>query len=168
MATGRSLRYETGMSDDISIRPAGDSDCEFVAGLVSSLLEFGSPAWRDKDALAPGFSEVLAQAVRDQSPRSTVLIAEGADRTPVGFISLKLVPELGGGERAHVADLAVTPTARRMGVGNALMRAGEQWARDRGLSVLSLDVWSTNARALAFYERSGYRPESLCLVKVLG
>jgi ribosomal protein S18 acetylase RimI-like enzyme len=162
------LRYEPDMRDQITIRQARDADCGFVAGLVSTLLEYGSPTWADKDALAPGFGAVLAGAVRDQGARSAVLIAEGPDRTPLGFISLKVVPEVGGHERAHVADLAVTESARRMGVGTTLMRAGEQWARDRGLAVLSLDVWSTNARALAFYERAGYRPESLCLIKVLG
>jgi ribosomal protein S18 acetylase RimI-like enzyme len=45
------------------------------------------------------------------------------------------------------------------------MKAGEAWARDRGLPELSLDVWSTNQRALAFYRRLGYCTESLCLVK---
>jgi ribosomal protein S18 acetylase RimI-like enzyme len=66
-----------------------------------------------------------------------------------------------------VADLAVKEDARRMGIGRALMRAGEAWARERGLPVLSLDMWSTNQGALAFYERLGYRPESLRLMKAL-
>jgi ribosomal protein S18 acetylase RimI-like enzyme len=66
-----------------------------------------------------------------------------------------------------VADLAVTENARRLGVGTALMRAGEIWARKRGLPVLSLDVWSTNTRALEFYSRMGYRPESVSLIKAL-
>jgi len=35
------------------------------------------------------------------------------------------------------------------------------------LPTLSLDVWSTNDRALAFYRRLGYCAESLCLVKRL-
>jgi len=156
------------MSDRVVIRPADERDVEFVAGLVSSLLEFGSPAWEDKEALAPGFRDVLARAVRAQDGRSAVLIAERTDGTPLGFISLKVGEGVAGGERGHVADLAVTETARRMGVGSALMNAAEQWARGRGLAVLSLDVWSTNQRALAFYERLGYRAESLCLIKALG
>jgi ribosomal protein S18 acetylase RimI-like enzyme len=156
------------MSDSIIIRCAVEGDCTFIAGLVSSLLAFGSPAWEDKDALAPGFSEVLARAVRAQDPRSTVLIAEGTDGTLLGFISLKVTEDVTGSERGHVADLAVTETARRLGVGRALMNAGEQWSRDRGLTVVSLDVWSTNERAQAFYERLGYRVESLHLIKDLG
>lgn len=48
------------------------------------------------------------------------------------------------------------------------MQAGEASARERGFAVLSLDVWSTNERALEFYRRPGYGAESLCLIKALG
>jgi ribosomal protein S18 acetylase RimI-like enzyme len=54
-----------------------------------------------------------------------------------------------------------------MGVGSALMKAGEAWARDRGFDLLSLDVWSTNDAALAFYRDLGYRIDSLSLIKRL-
>ena len=155
------------MNDSIVIRPADDADRDFVAGLASALLEFGSPAWDDAAALAPGFREVLVAAVGAQDERSTVLIAERADATPVGFISLKVSKDVAGNERGHVADLAVIEEARRMGVGRALMHAGEAWAGERGLPVLSLDVWSTNERALGFYRRLGYRAESMCMIKRL-
>jgi len=156
------------MTDRIVIRPAHAGDSDFVAGLVPSLLRFGSPAWENADALAPGFRNVLVDAVRAaEDPRATVLIAQGADGTRLGFISLKSVADVGGTERAHVADLAVREDARRKGVGQALMHAGEAWARERGLPVLGLDVWSTNEPALAFYRALGYRPESLCLIKTL-
>ena len=162
------MRYEFDMPDPIEIRPARNGDSDFVAGLASSLLEFGSPAWKDLAALAPRFRKVLAETVRNQDQRSTVLIAEGEDGTPLGFVSLKVSKDVEGSERGHVADLAVTEGARRRGVGRALMQAGEAWARERGFAVLSLDVWSTNERALEFYGRLGYSAESLCLIKALG
>ena len=153
------------MAAQVLIRPADERDCEFIAGLVPSLLEFASPAWDDAAAFAPGLRDVLARAVRSQGPQSTVLVAEGAEGTPLGFISLKVGTDVVGAVRGHVADLAVIADARRIGVGTALMEAGEAWARDHGLPALSLDVWSTNNRALAFYQRLGYFAESLCLVK---
>jgi ribosomal protein S18 acetylase RimI-like enzyme len=153
--------------DRIAIRAAREADADFVASLVSSLLEFGSPAWQDPERLAPGFAEVLTSAVRAQDARSTVLIAQSAFGTKVGFISLTVREDVTGAERAHVRDLGVIEDARQMGVGSALMRAGEAWARERGLPVLSLDVWATNGRARAFYETLGYSAESLCLFKRL-
>jgi ribosomal protein S18 acetylase RimI-like enzyme len=153
--------------DRVEIRAAREADGGFVAGLVSSLLEFGSPAWTDPEALAPGFADVLARAVRAPDPGSTVLIAESTDGIRLGFISLTVREDAAGVERGHVADLAITEEARRMGVGTALMRAGEAWTRARGLPALSLDVWATNERARAFYETLGYSAESFCLFKRL-
>jgi ribosomal protein S18 acetylase RimI-like enzyme len=147
------------------IRPARDHDRDFVASLASALLEFGSPAWDSKEKLRAGFADALGRAVVSQSARARVLIAESGDQTPVGFISLVVRQDVTGAERGHIADVAVIPAARRTGVGQALVQAGEDWARERGLTILGLDVWSTNERALAFYERTGYRPESLSLIK---
>lgn len=158
---------QLGMTDGVAIRPAREADCEFVVGLVPSLLRFGSPTWRDVEALMSGFGEVLARAVSGQEDHTTVLIAEASDHTPLGFISLKVVENIERGERGHVADLAVTEDARRVGVGTALMEAAEAWARDRGFDRLSLDVWSTNDAALAFYRHLGYTIDSLVLIKRL-
>jgi ribosomal protein S18 acetylase RimI-like enzyme len=156
------------MTHQLLIRSADERDCEFIAGLVPSLLEFGSPSWDDAGVFAPGFRDALADAVRGQGSQSTVLVAEGADGTRLGFISLRVGKDVAGAARVHVADVAVTADARRMGVGTALMNAGEAWARERGLPAISLDVWSTNERALAFYRGLGYSVESLCLVKPVG
>ena len=153
------------MTDQFLIRPARERDCAFIADLAPSLLEFASPAWDDAAAFAPGLRDLLTRAVRAQGPQSAVLVAEGADGTPLGFISLIVGKDVVGAARGHVADLAVVADARRIGVGTALMEAGEAWAREHELPALSLDVWSSNTRALAFYRRLGYFAESLCLFK---
>jgi hypothetical protein len=64
------VRYQRHMTNRIVIRPAHEGDRDFVAGLVSSLLQLGSPAWENADNLAPAFRDVLADAVRAQNPRS--------------------------------------------------------------------------------------------------
>lgn len=156
------------MTDELEIRRARADDRDFVVGLVPSLLEFGSPTWGETEDLARGFGEVLGEALTARDPRAAMLIAQTRDEARRGFISLKVVKNLEGGERAHVADLAVTSCARRMGVGTALMRAGEAWARDRGLDLLGLDVWSTNDATLTFYGRLGYAVDSLSLIKRVG
>jgi ribosomal protein S18 acetylase RimI-like enzyme len=161
------LWYERAVSDEVLIRAATDEDRDFVAEFVSSLLEYGSPVWKDAEALAPGFRSVLADAVSNQDARAAVLIAEDQHGERLGFVSVKMREDVTGAERAHVADLAVREDVRGSGVGRALMRAAEAWARAQGLAAVGLDVWSTNARAMAFYDRLGYRPESLHLIKEL-
>jgi len=156
------------VSEEIEIRRAVAGDRDFVAQFASSLLEFGSPAWKNPAALAPGFHKVLAHAVSNQTPRAIVLIAQEKSGDRLGFIPLTVREDVTGSERAHVADLAVRDDARGLGVGRALMAAGEAWAREQRLPVVGLDVWSTNERAMEFYRRLGYRPESLHLIKGFG
>ena len=49
----------------------------------------------------------------------------------------------------------VRPESRSQGVGSALMEAIERQAASEG-SVLTLEVWDVNRRAVAFYERRGF------------
>jgi ribosomal protein S18 acetylase RimI-like enzyme len=162
-----SIGYELSMTHEIVIRRATDGDRDFVVSLVPSLLEFGSPAWRDADALRSGFAAALTDALSDQGHHATVLIAQTRDEAPLGFVSLKAVENLEGGRRGHMADLAVAKGVRRTGVGRALMAAAEAWALDQGFDLLSLDVRSTNDAALAFYRHLGYSVDSLTLIKSL-
>jgi GNAT superfamily N-acetyltransferase len=49
----------------------------------------------------------------------------------------------------------VRPESRSQGVGSALMEAIERKAAAKG-SVLTLEVWAVNRRAVEFYERRGF------------
>jgi GNAT superfamily N-acetyltransferase len=53
------------------------------------------------------------------------------------------------------------------GVGGALMRAAEAWAREQGYRKLTLTVFEANRTARAVYEHLGYAPETLRYVKIL-
>ena len=66
----RRIRYEPNMRHKVVIRPARPDDRDFVEGLVSSLLAFGSPAWRDPERLMPGFRAVLGRAVTAPESRA--------------------------------------------------------------------------------------------------
>ena len=63
------------------------------------------------------------------------------------------------GHRGWVYYLAVAPDRRGEGLGEAVMRAAENWVRDRGLPKLQLMVRHENAVALGFYEAIGYKVE---------
>ncbi|MEE1801591.1 GNAT family N-acetyltransferase [Streptomyces sp. NPDC101062] len=93
---------------------------------------------RDGDAL-----QVLA--VRDDGvPLGTGRLLYGpgaADRTG------------GDPDTGALGRLAVSPAARGLGIGAALVRAIEDAARERGLRVVDLHA---QTHALGFYERLGY------------
>lgn len=77
----------------------------------------------------------------------------------LGWMHVEQRFSLEGGERAELMGLVVDSTARRGGLGRALVGAAEDWARSRGLS--SLTVRSNVAREPShpFYEALGYRRE---------
>jgi len=99
---------------------------------------------------------------------AVVLVAESADGSPLGFIHLHGARDFfTGEEHGHVSDIVVRAEAEGRGVGQRLMTAAEDWARERGYRLLSLHVFEGNARARAFYERLGYRADIRRLIKPL-
>jgi GNAT superfamily N-acetyltransferase len=60
------------------------------------------------------------------------------------------------GEDAWIGGVGVVPSARRTGVGEALMRALHEQARKRGVRRVWLEVIVENTGALALYEKLGY------------
>jgi GNAT superfamily N-acetyltransferase len=52
-------------------------------------------------------------------------------------------------------DMRVRPERRGCGVGAALFRAAEAWARSRGCSVLKVETQNVNVPACRFYARMG-------------
>ena len=61
------------------------------------------------------------------------------------------------GEDAWIGGVGVVTAARRSGVGEALMRALHEQARERGVRRVWLEVIVENAGAFALYEKLGYR-----------
>jgi ribosomal protein S18 acetylase RimI-like enzyme len=61
------------------------------------------------------------------------------------------------GEDAWIGGVGVVPAARRSGVGEALMRALHEQARERGIRRIWLEVIVENTGAVALYEKLGYR-----------
>ncbi|ANQ86946.1 putative streptothricin acetyltransferase [Azoarcus olearius] len=58
----------------------------------------------------------------------------------------------------NVHDIVVHADWRGRGVGQALLAAAEDAARQRGCCKLTLEVLSNNRTALAAYDRAGFRP----------
>jgi ribosomal protein S18 acetylase RimI-like enzyme len=61
------------------------------------------------------------------------------------------------GEDAWIGGVGVVPAARRSGIGEALMRALHEQARERGIRRVWLEVIVENTGAFALYEKLGYR-----------
>jgi len=80
----------------------------------------------------------------------------------VGVIGGDLVATVMGGYEGHrgwINYLAVHPSQRRRGHGEAMMGAVEHRLRAMGCPKINLQIRATNAAAAGFYEAIGYRDD---------
>lgn len=96
-----------------------------------------------------------------------VFVVEDASGSVLGFISVAVQTEFTGEPQAYIGELAVDMAAEGLGIGQQILVVVEQWAADRGLTLLVLDTGAANARARRFYERNGFVVESVRLTKQL-
>ena len=61
------------------------------------------------------------------------------------------------GNDLEILNFAVTPEARRQGIGAALLEAALEWGRSFHAEAAMLEVRASNFAALAFYERNRFQ-----------
>ena len=76
------------------------------------------------------------------------------DGEPAGMVSG--VPAEDEDGAAELISMWVSPAARGLGLGDHLIAAVEDWARQVGAGVLKLAVSDGNENAIALYRRSGF------------
>ncbi|HJP97910.1 MAG TPA: GNAT family N-acetyltransferase [Rhodanobacteraceae bacterium] len=130
-----------------SIRAATQADAGALASLSRQL---GYPAE------AGDISRRLEEIVEHRS--GAVLVAED-DGGVAGWAEASLQRHLVHDARAELAGLVVAEGARNRGVGVALLRAVEAWARDCGLREMIVRSNVVRERAHHFYLREGYSEE---------
>ncbi len=135
---------------------AQPDEAEAVASLLVEFRDHMGGDWPSPNAF-------LASVERLLEDRNTeFLLATPDDDSPPGgvlqlrfrFSVWKAAPD------AWVEDLFVRASARRSGVGDALITLAITQATERGCKRVELDTNENNAAALALYERHGFSPHS--------
>ena len=120
-------------------------DCVAGGASVSFMLPFGHA-----DA-AKFFEKVIGSVARNE----TLLVAAKLNGHIVGTVQLGLDMPPNQPHRADIKKLLVHRSARKHGIGAALMQRAEQEAKARGRTLLVLDTASGDAERL--YARSGWQ-----------
>jgi GNAT superfamily N-acetyltransferase len=150
------------------VRTARATDRGFVLDAAARLAAFGPPPWRTAAELVEGEARTLRDFFESPDDGSRLFIAESGDHR-LGFALLEELRDYFTLERhGHIGILAVTEEAEGKGVGGALMRAAESWARDRGYRTLTLNVFGGNRHARDVYEHLGFVQDTIKYMKVLG
>lgn len=129
---------------DLRLEALGDTPIGFLESLETAQV-LDDTAWR-------------ARAARGADGGDSFQVLAWLDGRAVGTVVC--FPEAaGGGHRSDAAWLAavyVAPAARGAGLLGALIEPAAGWARERGRTVLRLEVHEDNARARRAYARLGF------------
>jgi RimJ/RimL family protein N-acetyltransferase len=144
---------------DFVVRRAEPADAEQLTRLAEAVS--GEPeAWlisADGEWRSVGDERRYLKAVRRYA-HAAVFVAQRKDGELVGRLS---VARDAHPASSHVADLGlmVAQSARRQGVGWALLDAAVGWAREAGVRKLELHVFPWNEPAIRLYEKFGFEKE---------
>ncbi|MCG8351784.1 MAG: GNAT family N-acetyltransferase [Chloroflexales bacterium] len=150
----------------IRVRPYLSADRAFVLGLAPRLT-IGMPSWRDPHMCITAVQDWIIGSIDQHGQQTMVFVAEDDHDERLGFATVTHQNHFTGERQAYIGELATSEAAEGRGVGQILLHACEQWARDQGYRILALTTGAANDRALGFYRHLGYRDEDVKLVKIL-
>lgn len=125
------------------IRRATDVDAEEVARIINAAFEIEREFRRG--------DRTSASDIRRLMDRETFLVAEQRGRL-IGAVEVRME-----GATGYFGMLAVDASARRAGVGRALVEASEDLCRGAGCTVMTLSTGEDRAELIPYYEKMGYR-----------
>ncbi len=145
------------------VAPVGVREWEAVAALLVALRREERQLDRYAGELLDGarpMTRLLRQLVDDG--RAALLIGRKDEPGPAGIILACHRPPHDGTSPPTglgiVSHLYVRPSARRGGLGRALVAAAMEHLAAKGCQAVDLAVHSRNRKALALYRSSGWRP----------
>lgn len=152
----------------VIIHPAASDDADFILSLLPRFVAFKLPQGRRKRDMLAAIRRDVAHGLRESPPRERFFISENRDGTRTGFLRLQLQRDFFSGALAcHVSDIAVVPEHDGEGIGRAMLKHAQRWARAKHCTLMTLSVLPANTRARALYERAGYAPDLLRMQKPL-
>lgn len=152
-----------------SIRPeCDDEDRRFIEGLNSRLtdvIEAPTHSSSDVESFQNAFTATAWEL--DGGKCATFLAIEETGNR-IGYVNVREgTDDVLGEACGYIALLAVKQEHEGRGIAKALVERAEQWAREMGFSRVALDVFASNDHALKFYERAGFQPETIRVIKAL-
>jgi RimJ/RimL family protein N-acetyltransferase len=135
---------------DFITREATYDDIEAIVDTYEAVAAEG--IWIGGEVPIERERHLAGRRERIDDPTALVLVADAN-----GLIIGELGMTTHGG-RAEFG-MEIIDGWRERGVGSAMMRASIDWARERDLDKIALQVWPHNDRAIALYKKFGFEQE---------
>jgi glucosamine-phosphate N-acetyltransferase len=141
-----------------NIRETELNDFENVIKLLEQL-------WPDKELNRNALLKVFSTATK--SPDNTYLCAE-INGNMIGFCSIVIKESLRvEGRVAHIDELIIDESFRRMSFGTELLEAASAVAKKRGCKIVELDSAFYREDAHKFYSKKGFEKKAYLFSKEL-
>jgi ribosomal protein S18 acetylase RimI-like enzyme len=146
-----------------TVRRAVEADAQTLSLLNTDVQTLHASALPERFK-PPGpdtFPETFARTLI-ATPGNFVFIAE-VDSEPAGYAYAEIVhlsetPLRHAWDEVHLHHISVRPAFRRKGVASSLLAAVRAAAGESGIGLVTLQVWTFNADAQAFFRRQGFTP----------
>jgi GNAT superfamily N-acetyltransferase len=136
------------LAPELEVRTAGPSDADEVAALLAGFRDYYGESEPDDGTIR----RVVGELIGDEATEFLL-----AGDPPAGVAQLRFrLSVWTGAHDAWLEDLFVAESARRDGVGAALLEVCVERARERGCKRIQLDANERNEAALPLYERFGF------------
>ena len=145
-----------------------------VPGIMELLRQVGQVHHRGRpdlfrsDALKYSPSQVLDILQREDQP--IFVAAEDGNVLGYCFCQIKTYRNdsvIADHSTCYIDDLCIHENARGMHIGTALYDAACRYAGERGCYSVTLNVWTCNPGAMAFYEKLGLKPQKVGMEQLL-
>ncbi len=157
-------------SIDEGARQAVDSDMAAVAGLAAEAVAELAPhrggyVWSRLEARSGPLDQSLG---RDHRADDALVVVGTIDETVVGYGAIRLVALHDGAVLGRVTDIYVTPEARGVGVGEAMMGELLDWAGRRGCIGVDSLALPGDRETKNFFETHGLVARAITVHRSLG
>ena len=147
---------------------------EDVPGILELLRQVGQVHHRGRpdvfraDAQKYSASQVLAMLGSADTP--IFIAAEDGNVHGYCFCQMKIYdrdPVIADHTTCYIDDLCIHENCRGRHIGTALYEAVCRYAKGRGCYSITLNVWTCNPGAMAFYENLGLKPQKVGMETIL-
>ena len=155
----------------MTIRRARVGDIPRLSDLLSQVLDVhhnGRP-----DIFKPNAVKYLPEELEEIIADDTrpIFVAE-TDGEVVGYAFCIIIQHIDNNiltdiKTLYVDDLCIDENCRGKGVGKALYKYVESYARDEGFYNVTLNVWALNDNARGFYENLGLKVQKIGMEQIL-
>ena len=148
------------------------TDVDFAAFVAAAIPDYAadkvrSGQWAKEEALElsrKALSELLPEG--RHTPDNHLFTVVDQQAKPVGTLWIA-AREQADRRIAYIYDVRIRPECRGRGHAARALAAAEDEARKMGLCGIGLHVFGHNTGAIALYEKLGYRPTNINMLKPL-